>query len=371
MTLNITLYRLHNQGLSQDKFKDPVDVVKHLGAVQAQDFAGAKWALGLRTNGLSDADVERAFADGSILRTHMLRPTWHFVTPEDIRWLIMLTGPRVHAGNAFMVRRLEIDRSTLKKSYRLLEKTLRDNNFLTRDEIGLIFRKAGVIAEGQRLAYIMMSAELDGLVCSGPRKGKQFTYALMDERVPAARTLTRQEALAELTKRYFTTRGPATLHDFTWWSGLTMADATAGMELVRSEFERQEIEGQTLWFPKSNSPRGGKHPTSYLLPNYDEYFIGFKDRSAIGKIAEREGIRKDDPALLANIIILDGQVVGGWRRTLKKDSVTVEARLITGLTRKEEQAVAQAAERFGQFLGLPVLFSMKDSANGQRNSRIF
>lgn len=354
MNLDIPSHRLYNQRLSQNNYKKPAEVVHWLGAIQSQDYAGAKWAIGLRAHGLTDPDVDRAFADGSMLRTHVLRPTWHFVTPGDIRWLLMLTGPRVHAANAFMVRKLEIDRSILKKSYRVLEKELQGYQYRTRDELGSVFETSGILAQGQRLAYIMMSAELDGLVCSGPRKGKQFTYAILDERAPMVKILTREEALAELTKRYFTTRGPATLHDFTWWSGLTMADAKSGMEMVRSEFRSEEIDGQILWFSEVNLPTPDKYPTAYLLPNYDEYFIGFKDRSAIGKIAEKEGIKKNDPAFLAHVIILDGQVVGGWRRTLKRDAVTVEASLITHLTGNEEKAVTKAAEQFGGFLGLPV-----------------
>jgi hypothetical protein len=371
MNLDIPFHRLYNQRLSQTGFRNPADIVRWLGAVQAQDYAGAKWALGLRTVGLSDPDVDRAFADGSILRTHLMRPTWHFVAPEDIRWLLMLTGPRVHTASAFMYRTLEIDKPILKKSYEALEKALGGYRYQTRAELGSALENAGIIATGQRLGYIVMAAELDGIVCSGPRKGKQFTYALLNERVPAARNLTREEALAELTRRYFSTRGPATLHDFTWWSGLTMADAKAGMEMVRSEFVSEEIEGQTFWFPDSNPPPRLKYPTAYLLPNYDEYFIGFKDRSAIGKVAEKEGVRKDDLAFLAHIIILDGQVVGGWRRTLKKDGMIVEASLITRLAKDEEKAVTQAAEKFGEFLGLPVTLTMKESSDEQRSPRSF
>lgn len=371
MTLDIAFYRLHNQRLTRNKFDDAADVVRTLGAVQAQDFAGAKWAVGLRANGLTEPDVERAFADGSILRTHLLRPTWHFVTPEDIRWMLMLSSPRVHAGNTFMYRKLEVDKPILKKSYTALEKALGGNQYLTRDELGFVLEKAGIIAKGQRLGYIMMSAELDGKICSGPRKGTQFTYAWLDERVPTVRALTGEEALAELTRRYFSTRGPATLHDFTWWSGLTMKDAKAGIGMVSSQFVREEIEGQILWFPESHPPLRERHPAAYLLPNYDEYFIGFRDRSAIGKVAAQAGITKDDPALIAHIIILDGQVVGGWKRTLKKDLVLVEASLIPRLTRNGERAVRQAAEKFGDFLGLPVTLTYKESVNGQRNTRSF
>jgi hypothetical protein len=203
------------------------------------------------------------------------------------------------------------------------------------------------------MGYFMMSAELDGVICSGGRRGKQFTYALLEERVPQIKALTYEEALAELTQRYFATRGPATLQDFTWWSGLTMADAKKGIEMVKSQFVNEVLGDQSYWSANSVTPVREKSPTAHLLPNYDEYFIGFKDRSAIGEIARQAGIKGDDPSLIAHIIILDGQIVGGWRRTIKKDTVLIELNLITELTNAENQAVLAATEEYGKFLGLP------------------
>jgi len=367
--LDITSYRLYNQRLSTTTFKTPAEVVNWLGAVQAQDYAGAKWALAQRMTDTTDAALDQAFADGSILRTHLLRPTWHFVTPADIRWLLKLTGPRVQAGNAFMYRKSEMDKAIIRKSYVVLEKALRDGKQLTRTELGLALEKAGIVAEGVRLGYFMMSAELDAVICSSGRRGKQFTYTLLEERVPPVKALTREEALAELVKRYFLTRGPATLQDFTWWSGLTMADARNGIEMVKSRFVSETMAGQEYWFNDSMPPGKEKSLTAYLLPNYDEYFIGFKDRSAIGKFARQANITADDPALIAHIIILDGQIVGGWRRTLNKDRVLVEASLIKKLIRSEKQALADAADRFGRFLELPISLIHKEHTNEQRKTR--
>jgi len=353
MTLNIVEHRLHNQLLSQTKLTQPNQVVASLGAIQSQDYAGAKWALALRTEGLPDAAIDTAFNEGKILRTHILRPTWHFVTPEDIRWMLMLSAPRVHVGNAFMYRQLELDKAIIKKGYAVLEKALEGSQYLTRTELGSIFEKAGILAEGQRLAYLMMSAELDGIICSGPRRGKQFTYALLEERAPKVRVLDPDEALAEFTKRYFSTRGPATLYDFTWWSGLTMADAKKGLELVKPRFEREVIDGKTYWF-ENVSPIKEKTPTAHLLPNYDEYFIGFKDRSAIGEIIRQSKLDENNPAFIAHIIIIDGQIVGGWKRTLKKNSVIIEFNPITKLIQAEKGAIMEAANLYGKFLGLAV-----------------
>jgi hypothetical protein len=351
---NIAYRRLHNQGLSKIIFKDANNVVTQLGAVQAQDYAGAKWAIAQRTKGLTDAEMDRAFADGTILRTHLMRPTWHFVTPADIRWMLMLTAPRVHAVNAFMYRQLELNKAEIKKSYTILEKTLRGNKQLTRTELGSTFEKAGIIAMGQRLSYFMMSAELDGIICSGARKGKQFTYALLEERVPQVKELTRDEALSKLVKRYFATRGPATLQDFTMWSGLTLIDAKNGIEMVKAEFGHETMNGQTYWFSEVKLPAKVKSPTAYLLANYDEYFIGFKDRSAIGDVAKQAGIKGDDPSLIAHIVIINGQIVGGWKRSFKKNEVVVELNLFANLSKAEHQAITAEAQRFGKFIGMPV-----------------
>ena len=353
MTVDIARFRLHNQYLLKTELMQPAQVVQEFGAVQSQDYAGAKWALALRLkHDTTDSALDAAFNEGTILRTHILRPTWHFVAPADIRWMLELTAGRVHTANAFMYRQLELDRATLKKSYRVLEKVLRDGKQLTRPELGAALAKAGIVAEGQRLAYFMMSAELDGILCSGARRGKQFTYALLGERAPNARSLGREEALAELTRRYFATRGPATLHDFAWWSGLTIESARRGMEMVRSQFASHVVEGKTYWLDPSISPVKIKSPTAHLLPNYDEYFIGFRDRSAIGRLVSPLHAQANAVALNAHIVILDGQIVGGWRRTLKKGAVVIEWRPITELAPRQAQAIVAAAGRYARFTGL-------------------
>jgi len=356
MTLDIVRYRLHTQLLSQSTLNQPAQVVEWLGAVQSQDYAGAKWALAQRLQEpTNDAAIDRDFNEGKILRTHLMRPTWHFVTPADIRWLLKLTAPRVHAVNAFMYRSQGLDKPTLRKGNAMLEKSLRGGNQLTRSELSSIFQKAGLIgdAHGVRMGYFLMYAELDGLICSGARRGKQFTYALLEERVPPVKPLTSDEALAELTRRYFATRGPATLQDFTWWSGLTMADAKKGIDMVKSQFVNEVWNDQSYWFADSVLPVKMKSPPAHLLPNYDEYFIGFKDRGAIAEIAENVGIKRDDPSLIAHIVILGGQIIGGWKRTLKKDAVLIELKLFTKLTKAENQAISKSVEQFGKFLGLP------------------
>jgi len=201
-TSALALRRLQHQRLAQNPLATPAEIVTWLGAVQAQEYAGAKWALGLRLPNATDEVLERAFAEGTILRTHVLRPTWHFVTPADIRWLLDLSAPRVTAANAHMYRQLELDPALFARSHAVMAGALQGGRYLTRAEIGSALARSGIAADGLRLVYLLMRAELDAVVCSGPRRGNQVTYALLEERATPARRLPREEALAELTQRY-------------------------------------------------------------------------------------------------------------------------------------------------------------------------
>ncbi len=261
MAVDLICRRLHNQLLSQTKFTQPEKVVTWFGAVQAQDYAGAKWALGQRMRGATDDFIETCYNEGKILRTHVMRPTWHFVIPADIRWMLALTAPRVRAALSSMDGQLGLDRAIVKKSNALLTRALQGGKQLTRSELAPVLKAGGVSTEGLRLGHLMLHAELDAVICSGARKGKQFTYALLEERAPQAKRLEREEALLELTKRYFRSHGPATLKDYVWWSGLTTTDARKGMEAIRTEFEQEAISDQTYWF----SPPVFMHSTAIPL----------------------------------------------------------------------------------------------------------
>jgi hypothetical protein len=346
--------RLRSQGILQPRFTDPTQVVAWLAAVQAQDFAGAKWALGLRMQSATDAEVEQAFNSGSILRTHMLRPTWHFVAPADIRWLLALTGSRVQAGNQGMLKNLEIDAGLLSRTNDTLGKALSGGHQLTRDELRDALLQAGIqVQNGLRMAYFLMHAELDGLICSGARRGKQFTYALLDERVPPAPPMGREKALIELSRRFFSSRGPATVHDLTKWSWLTLADARQGLASARANLDSVEVEGQTYWFAPIHYAPQPEGPRAFLLSIYDEYLSGYRDRGAI--VTPQDGQRLVAMGNnLTAVLVLDGQIVGTWKRTLKKDAVVIDISLFQPLASSEKEAVAQAASRYGMFHRLPV-----------------
>ena len=272
--------RLRTQGLTGEPFTSAVEAVRWLGAVQSQDYAGAKWALGQRTRGATEAQLDRLFDEGAILRTHVMRPTWHFVLPEDIRWLLELTGPRVRRGLAARYRELEIDEGVVAGAKTAFAAALSKGRHLTRPELGEVLRAAGISPDGQRLAHLLMGAELDGLIASGPRHGKQFTYALLEERAPKARTLERVEAVAELTRRYFRSHGPAQVQDFAWWSGLTMADARTGIALAGASLAQRIIEGKDYWFDAEARAAKKAAAIGHLLPNFDEYTVAYRDRAA-------------------------------------------------------------------------------------------
>jgi hypothetical protein len=346
--------RLHNQGLNEPTFKEPGDAVAWLGAVQAQDYTGAKWALGMRLQGATDASLDAAFNAGQILRTHVMRPTWHFVAPADIRWLLSLTAPRVHAVNASLYRRLELDAPTFTRSHGVLEKALEDGKHLTRQELRGTLQRAGIstqTGEGSlRLGYLMMRAELDGIICSGPRRGKQFTYALLQERAPNAKDLHRDEALAELTRRYFTSHGPALVKDFVWWSGLTTADARAGLEMLASDFSSETIAGKTYWFPASKPPPGATNTRAYLLPNYDEYIIGYTDHTGVFD-PSYAGLLE---LVFPHSIVVEARVIGTWRRAFHGAGMTITTKLFAPLTGSQTLALASAAENYARFLNAPV-----------------
>ena len=347
--------RLVNQHLVRPTLEKASEVVALLGAVQAQDYGAAKWGLAQRTRGATDADVEREIAEGAILRTHILRPTWHFVAAADIGWMLTLSAPRVHVANAYWYRWLEVDDAVARRSRTALKKALRDRKQLTRAELGQVLTRARIqIKSPQRLACIVMRAELDGLICSGARRGKQFTYALLEELVPRPRTLERDEALYELAKRYFSTRGPATADDFAWWSGLTKADARRAAESTARELEQQTIDGRLYRLPTPTRLAKRKTPIAHLLPNYDEYFIGFRDRGAFAERLRAAGIEARTDALSGHILAINGQIVGGWGRTFRGKKAVIRLKLLQGLTAVENRAVGTAAKRFADFLGMPV-----------------
>ena len=341
--------RLRNHKLSSPTFQRPADVVRWFGAVQAQDFHGAKWALALRMREATNVAVEEAFNRGEILRTHLLRPTWHFVAPDDIRWLLQLTAPRINARSASTFRRYELDGQVFKRSTRVFTNALQCGKHLTRTELKAALNRAGIVANDTvRLAHILLRAELDGLICSGPRRGNQFTYALLEERVPVSKGLSGEEALAELTRRYFASHGPATLADFVWWSGLTTNDARSGIASLDRDIEKID-DGETVyWSPGNLKTSRAPESDAHLLPSYDEYNVAYKNRRPVYDENGRFTIWD----ALGPTVLIGGRIVGTWSSTLDKRSVTIDLDSARNLNRNERAALGKAAQSYADFLGL-------------------
>jgi hypothetical protein len=351
-SLDIARLRLKSQHLTETCFTTAGDMVSYFGAVQGQEYAQTKWGLGLRLPHLVDEDIEKELSTGRILRTHMLRPTWHFVAAADIRWLLKLTALRVKAVNAYMQRKLELDDEIFNKCNDIIISLLVGGKQITRDEIGLALIENGIEAKGHRLSYIMMQAELDGIVCSGARKGNQFTYALLEDRVPKGNIPDREEALAGLAKRYFFSRGPATIMDFSAWSGLTISDCRMAVNLSRSFFQKLSLGNTDYYCPAECSLVAEPFQGILLLPVYDEFIMGYKDRSAI--LEYKYSTKSNLQLPFDNTIVADGQIIGSWRRKLSNKAVYLEFDLFSKLNSLQKVELEKAISRFGEFNKLAV-----------------
>lgn len=350
MTLTqIAAFRLQNQHITHPAFSQPKEVAAWLGAIQAQDYTHAKWAVGLRIPGSTDTDIEQAIDRGDIVRTHVLRPTWHFAAAEDIRWMLALSAPQVKAASAALNRQLGLDEATYLRCNGIIEKALAGRKQLTREELVAEFAQAGIIVNGQLAAHIMFWAEQDALVCNGSRRGKQFTYALLEERIPPARMLDRPDAIAELARRYFTSHAPATLADFQWWSGLRAADARAGLEAMQPYLVKEVVGNQTYWVPGDFKPKKSAPLSLHLLPAFDEFLVSYKDRSAsLDPSRKVQAITGN--GIFKPIVAVNGRVKGIWQRKFGKNAVLIEKEMFEALSAPENEAFEAEVKRFEQFV---------------------
>ena len=348
--LSVVRRRLRAQRLAGEPCATPAEAVAWSGAVQAQEYAEALWSLGMRVSDVTAADVEAACDRGEILRTHVLRPTWHFVAAADLRWLLRLTGGRIQSGNARRLRELGLDPATLARCDEVFAATLADGDPRTRRELGAALEAAGVDTTGQRLPHILMNAEVRALIASGPRRGKHHSYLLLEGRAPAAPARSREDDVAELARRFFTSHGPATLRDFAWWSGLTMADGRAGVAACGEALVGEEGPDGTPWFCAAaggggEDAWGGR--AAHLLGTYDELVVAYRDLRNV-----HAGGRTTSDLFMRSIVV-DGVTVGRWTRRLARREVTIEGILESPPDATQEAALRAAAERFGAFVGLP------------------
>ena len=321
--------RLENQALLHSSHKSAKSVVAWLGGLQGQDPESAKWSIGLRLPGSTKADIETAFTKGELVRTWPMRGTLFVVAAEDARWLIALTAPGNLKRAVYRRRQLELDDQTLTKSRKVLIKTLTGGHHRTREELADSLEHAKISTEGQRAYHLIWDAAVNGLLCYSAMRGKQHTFALLDEWLPKTKAKPRDEALAELAKRYFQSRSPATLKDFTWWSGLTAREARQGFESMG------EIRPSTSSSVESR--------TAFALPGFDEYVLGYADRAPVLDPRFADRICPGGNGVFQPTLVLDGHVVGTWKRA------TLALELFKKVKPAERRALEQAVERYAAF----------------------
>ena len=357
--------RLKRQGLLRPLHRTPEDVVAWFGAMQAQEYEPAMWGIGLRMKGdPASADVERAVDDGRVVRTHVMRPTWHFVSRADVRWLLQLTAPRVHRAMSSYRRKLELDARLLGLCCTLFERALDGCRFLVRAELAERLARAKIPMTGVRLAMAVMYAELEGVICSGPRRDRKFTYANLGDRAPRAARFDRDEALAELFTRYLQSHGPATLKDFSWWSGLTMSDGKRALDIVRAR--HRDEDGLAYWSLDDRRPRVARGSGALLLPIYDEYLVAYRDRVVVPHTQTQITKVPGWNVTFQHAVVINGQVAGTWRIPRVDESIALDVTLGRRLSTRAKRAVIDAAKRYGRFRRMPIMIELRDRTHPVR-----
>jgi len=348
----IILRRLSNQQIIRQEFSTPDQLLDWMLAMQAQDFSMAKWAMGLRLKGLTEVDMDKAFNEGSILRTHLLRPTWHFVCPADIRWLTRFTAPRIRRIMKSHFTKMEMDVKMLKKGNALLAKSLENKNFLDRNALKKIFNEAKLNTDDERMSFFLMEAELEEIICSGPRQGKQFTYALLDERAPNARQLEKKEALVEICRRYFLSRGPATIHDMAYWSGLTIKELQTGVDALGDEFKKVSSSNGMLIYNDTKAPAKMNATGSFLVPDYDEFGMSYRNRGAFQLRGEGKTDVKVEGNAAVHFFVINGKFAGTWTKSVEKNGISAKAKPNAKLSATNDAKLKSAVQKYERFFRL-------------------
>ncbi|GAA3751894.1 winged helix DNA-binding domain-containing protein [Flavobacterium ginsengisoli] len=350
----ISHYRLVSQKLYKTTSCSPQEIVKHLGAMQAQDYAMAKWAIGSRCDA-GEKEIEEAINSGKIIRTHILRPTWHFVSPDDIYWMLDLSAPQVKRFTSSAAKKYSFDEKKLNQANTSIEKLLAGNNHLTRDEI---MQELGIKKTSSAdflSAAIMMNAELDGLVCNGEMKGKQITYALLEERVSKPNSkLNKEEALAKLALRYFESHGPATVLDFSWWSGFAPTICQKAINAIELQLNKITIDNQQYWLKKDINNTDNFREIVHFLPAFDEILISYKTREASFQTDHQSKVFTNN-GIFKPIILENGKVIGIWKRTIKKDHAKIETELFKEIETDKKHILFEGIKSFETYLGTKIV----------------
>lgn len=352
-TEDITTLRLLNQQIINGRTKSPLEIIKSLGAMQAQDYYGSLWALGLRT-GQTEKESVQAIEAGAILRTWPQRGTLHFVPAEDARWLVSLSAERLLKGAKRRREQLGLDDATLLESQKVLTGALQNNRQLSRPAVMDVLEASGISTKAGRGYHILWYLSQTGITCIGPMAAKQQTISLLDIVAPLQKELTRRESIVELSKRYFTSHGPATVQDFMWWSGLTAADVKTGLEVNQALLISEKVDGREYWLRKDLPELTETTNCSFLLSGFDEYLLGYKDRSAALATEHAQKVVPGSNGMFLSTIVIDGHVAGTWKRTIKKDHVLITLSPFKLLTKAAKNSLQEPLEAYGHFLGRPI-----------------
>lgn len=348
-TADILKIRLYNQLLSGNRMKEAHEIVSHMGAMQSQAFDMARWAIGVRLSGSTDRDIANAINSGTVIRTHILRPTWHFVAAEDIHWMFDLSSPRIRPVYLSYYKMNRIEESHIRKTNRIIEKALIDHNHLTKTEITEVLQAEGIDTDPYIISQILSRAEIDGIICNGRIKEKKQTFALLHEWAPKTNTLSKEEALEKLARKFFTSHAPATLQDFIWWSGLLASDCKKALELIKDNFISEEFNGKTFRMKNDLTLPPESKDSALLLPQFDELVVSYKDRSEMiedehyGKVMTKNG-------LFSPTVMLNGKIIGSWRKVMNKKKPEVEISFFEKTPKKTEELFKEAKKRYVDFL---------------------
>jgi hypothetical protein len=342
--------RLANQQILSSQFNTPDEIVRWLGAVQAQDYMGALWAVGCRLKNAKEKDIETAIAEKTIVRTWPMRGTLHFVAPEDAKWMLQLLTPRVISRAASVHRNSALDKKVFEKSKKIIIKALQGGKQLLRSDMYQVLEDAKINTSNTRGLHILGVLAQEGLICFGPRVSKQPSFVLLDEWITNHKLLKGDEAIAELTERYFTSHGPATIQDFCWWSGLTQTEARRGLEIIKQKLVEEKINGQSFWM-KTTTPAKIKTPGIYLLPPFDEYLVAYKDRSAALESLHSRKVFSIN-GIFSPVVIINGKIAAIWKRTITKKEVIIELQAFQKFTPAQKESIRKAAKKYSRFIGL-------------------
>ena len=346
--MNIAQIRLYNHQLLSKKFSAPEDLVEWKGAVQAQDLNMAKWAMGMRLNDSIMQDIDQAINLGKITRTHILRPTWHFVSSKDLHAFLSFSAPRIKLIAASRHKQLEINDALLKKSHSIIIKTISVNGYATRENIVEAFKIENIALNNNRTAHILMLAELDGIICGGRIVNKKHSYVLINNHIPDPGKINKTVAMAKLAVQYFRSHGPATIEDFTWWSGLSIKEVKNTMETIKDKIERLEVNNHIYWMCPEHEFGGYDNPY-LIIPAYDEYLISYKDRSAVIDTGKLKSAVSSN-GIFRPVILKNGIVKGIWKRMIEKHTISIEINMFEKYFKEDRRNIEEKIFEYSRFL---------------------